>query len=97
MRIEESSKSEVGNRIYFANDTLKKNKRNEGEARVNYDLIKYKKKGKYTILEDTSEKITLVQLMDSLGNVNLAIIVVVKYIFDSNYEKKLSLIGHPWT
>ena len=64
---------------------------------MHYNLIKYKKKGLYKILEYISENVTLVQLMDSLGNVNLAIIVVVKYIFDSNYEKKLSLIGHPWT
>ena len=68
--------SEVGNRIDFANDILKNNKRNEGEARVHYNLIKYKKKGLYKILEDISKHVTLVQLMDSLGNVNHAISVV---------------------
>ena len=41
MRIEESLKSEVGNRIDFANYNLKKNKRNIGEAKVHYNLIKY--------------------------------------------------------
>ena len=53
-------KSEVGNRIYFANNILKKNKGNEGESRVHYNLIKYKKKGKYRILGDISEHVTLV-------------------------------------
>ena len=55
MRIEESLKSEVGNRIYFANDILKNKKRNVGESRVHYNLIKYKKMREYKILEDISE------------------------------------------
>ena len=78
MRIEESLNSDVCNCIDFANDILKNNKRNEGESRVHYNLIKYKKKGLYKILEDISENVTLVQLMDSLVNVNHAISVVVK-------------------
>ena len=45
MRIEESLKIEVGNRIDFANDILKNNKRNEVEAKVYLNMIKYKKKG----------------------------------------------------
>ena len=43
------------------------------------------------ILEDISENFTLVQLMYSLVNVNHAISVVGKWIFDSNYEKSLVL------
>ena len=43
----------------------------------------------YKILEDIIENVTLVQLMDSLGNVNLAISVVGNWIFESNYEKAL--------
>ena len=57
-------KSKVGNHIDFANYILKNNKINESEARVHYNLIKYKKKGEYKILEDISEDVTLVQLMD---------------------------------
>ena len=45
----------------------------------------------YNILEGISENVTLVQLMDSLGNVNHAISVVGKWIFDSNYEKSIVL------
>ena len=66
-------------------------KRNKGEAKVHYKLIKYKKMGDYKILEDISENFTLVQLMDSLGNVNNAISVVGSWIFDSNYERALNL------
>ena len=85
--IEESLKSEVGNRIDYANDILKNKKRNVGESRVKYNLIKYKKKGDYKSLEDISANFTLVQLMDSLRNVNHASSVVGNWIFDSNYEK----------
>ena len=55
MRIEESLNSEVGNCIDFANDILKNKKRNVGEARGHYNLIKYKKMREYKILEDISE------------------------------------------
>ena len=69
-------KSEVGNRIDFANDIMLNNKINKGEARVHYKLLKYKKMVDYKILKDISANVTLVQLMDSLGNVNHAISVV---------------------
>ena len=91
MRIKESLKSEVGNCIDFSNDILKNNQINKGETKVHYNLIKYKKKGIYKILEDISEHVTLVQLMDALVNVNHAISVVEYWIFDSNYEKALVL------
>ena len=74
--------SEVCNRIDFENGSEKK--RNKGETKVHYNLIKYKKKGLYKILEDISENVTLVQLMDSLGNMNHAISVVGYLIFDLN-------------
>ena len=45
----------------------------------------------YKLLEDISENVTLVKLMDSLGNVNHAISVVGNWIFDSDYEKALVL------
>ena len=47
--------------------------------------------GEYKLLEDISENFTLVKLMNSLGNVNHAISVVGKWLFDSNYEKALVL------
>ena len=53
-----------------------KKKEKKGETKVHYSLIKYNQKGTYNILKDISENVTLVQLMDSLGNVNHAISVV---------------------
>ena len=79
--------SELGNRIDYANDILKNNRRNIGEVRVHYKLIKYKKKGEYKLFEDISANGTLVQFMYSLVNVNCAISVVGNWIFYSNYEK----------
>ena len=54
---------------------------------MNYNLIKYKKKGPNKFLENIGEHITVVQLMNSLINANHAISVVGYNIFDSNYEK----------
>ena len=47
--------------------------------------------GSHDILKDISEHVTLVQLMDSLDNVNHTINVVGYWIFDSNYKKALIL------
>ena len=77
--------------MHFANDIMINKKRNKGEARVHYKLIKYKKMGEYKILEDISANFTLIQLMDSLGNVNHAISVVGSWIFDLDYERALVL------
>ena len=56
-----------------------------------YSLRKYKNKGSYDILTDISEHVTLVKLMDSLGNVNHVISVVGYWLFDSKYKKSLVL------
>ena len=47
--------------------------------------------GEYKILEDISANVTLVQLMDSLVNVNHSISVVGNWIFESKYERALVL------
>ena len=88
-------KNEVGNHIDFENEIMLNHKRNKGETRVHYKLMKYKKMGEYKILEDIGENVTLVQLMDSLGNVNHAISVVGSWIFESNYERALVLDKAP--
>ena len=53
--------------------------------------MKYKNMRYYDILTDISEHITLVQLMDSWGNVNHAISVVGYWIFESNYKRAFVL------
>ena len=47
--------------------------------------------GEYKVLEDISANVTLVQLVDSLGNVNHSICVVGSWIFYSDYERALVL------
>ena len=89
LRIEESLESELGNRIDFSNAILKNEKK--GEQKMYYSLIKYKNKRSYDILIYISENLTLVKLMDYLVNVNHAISVVGKRIFNSNYKKALVL------
>ena len=84
-------KSEVGNRIDFANEIMLNRKINKVETMVHFKLMKYKKLGEYKILEDISANITLFQLMDLLRNVNHAISVVGCWIFDSTYERALVL------
>ena len=89
--IEEYFKSELVNCIDFENAILKNEKTIKIKPRVYYSLRIYKKMGSYDILKHISEHVTLVQLMDSLGNVNHAISVFWYWIFDSNYEKSLVL------
>ena len=64
--------------------------RHKGEQHLRYNLKKCKNKGDFDILNDISEKVTLVQLMDTLGNMNHAIIIKGYWIFDSNYKKELN-------
>ena len=64
IRIKESLESEVGNHIHFANEIMLNNRRNKGEARVHYQLIKYRLMGEYKISEDISANVTLVKLMN---------------------------------
>ena len=49
------------------------------------------KQGSFDILHEISENITLLQLMDSVGTVNHAVIIVGYWIFESNYKKELPL------
>ena len=56
-----------------------------------YRPRKYKRKGYYDIMTNISEHVTLVQLMEYLGNVNNDISVVGYWIFYSNYKKALVL------
>ena len=51
----------------------------------------FRQKGYFNIFNDISEHVTLVQLMDYLGNVNHNITDVGYWIFDSNYGKALVL------
>ena len=70
---------------------MKNRRRIKGEQNLQYNLMIWKKNGVFGIINYISEDVTLVHLMDSLGNVNFAISIVGHWIFDSNYEKALCL------
>ena len=61
------------------------------EHNLRYNLTIWNKNDAFDILNDISEDVNLVQLMESLGNVSRAIIIVWHWIFDSNYKKALCL------
>ena len=48
----------------------------KGEQRLIYNMKMWHKKDDFNILKKISEYVNLVHLMDSLGNVNHAIIIV---------------------
>ena len=61
------------------------------EHKLRYNMNIQKKNYAFDIIKNVSEHVTLVQLMESLGNVNHAISIVGRWIFDSNYKKALCL------
>ena len=77
-RIEDSLISKFGfrNCIDIENAVMKNQKIDKCEQILYYNLKKYKQKGYFDILNNTSENVTLLNLMDYLGNVNYAISVV---------------------
>ena len=56
----------------------------KGEQSLGYNPKIQNKKGAFNILNDIRENVTLVKLMDTVGNVNHAISIVRSWIFDSN-------------
>ena len=76
-------------RIHFSNHIIKNRRKIKDEQNLQYNLTIWKKSYDFDILNYIIEDVTLVQLMDSLGNVNRSISVVGYWISDSNYEKDL--------
>ena len=70
---------------------MKNRRKIKGEQNLQYNLTMWKKNDDFDVLNDISEDVTLVQLMDSIVNVNRAISIVGCWIFDSNYKKALCL------
>ena len=62
------------------------------EHNIIYNLKVWHKNDAFDILKNICGYVTLVQLMDSLINMNHAISIVGNWIFDSNYEKALCFI-----
>ena len=70
---------------------MKNRRKIKVEQNIRYNLTIWKKNDAFDILNDISEYFTLVQLMESLENVNRDISIVGYWIFDSNYKKALFL------
>ena len=70
--------------IVFYNSIMKYHVRNPGDQRLHYNIKKEIKQCSFDILRDISENITLVQFMETVGNVNDAVIIVGYWIFDFN-------------
>ena len=66
---------------------MKKIIRIKGEQNLQYNLTIWNKNDAFDILNDISEDVNLVQLMESLVNVNRDISMLGHCMFDSNYQK----------
>ena len=63
---------------------MKNRRKIKGEHNLRYNLMIWKENYAFDILNDISENVPLVQLMDSIGNANHAISILEHCIFDSN-------------
>ena len=68
---------------------MKYRRKIKGEQNLQYNLTIWNKNDVFDILNDISEDVTLVQLLDSLGNLNNFISILGYWIFDSNFKKSL--------
>ena len=69
-------KENCKNIIHFANALMSNRIKIKGEQNLRYNLKIWSEIDAFDILNDISESFTLVQLMDSVGNVNNAIIIL---------------------
>ena len=64
--------------------------REEDNQNIRYKMFKLKT-GEFDILNDISDHVTLVQLIETAGNVNHAVSIIRCWIYDSNYKRELPL------
>ena len=70
---------------------MKNRRKIKGEQYLRYNMKVWQKNDSFGILKKLIDYFTLLQLIDSPGNVNHAISIVGRCIFDSNYKKALCL------
>ena len=73
---------------------MKYRRKIKGEQNLRYNLTIWKKNDAFNILYDIIENVTLVQLMDSLGSLNHAIITLRHCISVSNPIFSALLVVH---
>ena len=67
--------------IKFDNEIILDKEINKGYQSLHYKVKQWKVKGIFDILGDTSKNVTLVKLMDTVGNMNHAVNIVEKWIY----------------
>ena len=71
--------------IRFSNATIIDRSRNKVNQCLRYEIKQWKIKDSFDIINDISDNLNLVQLVDILVNFNHEVSIVKKWIFDSNY------------
>ena len=75
----------------FSNQIILDQSRKKVEQHICYKIKIFKNKGYFGIIKNTSNYVTLSQLMDTVGNINHEVILAENLISDSNYQKSLTL------
>ena len=88
-------KENCKNIIHFDNAIMPNRRKIKCEHNLRYNLTIRRKNDDSDILNGISENFTLVQLMDSLRNLNHDIVIVGHWIIDSKYKKSLCLTQKP--
>ena len=79
-------------RIVFENNIMVNMVQKEGEKWLCYTFKSWKQSELFDIINYISEYVTLVQFVETVGNVSCDVIIAWVWIFDSNYKKSLSLL-----
>ena len=79
------------NIIHLYNAIMTNRREIKGKQNLRYNLIIWKLNDAFDILNDISDNVTLVQLVDLLRNVNRAVSIVGHFIFYFNYNKAIFL------
>ena len=80
------------NRIKFATEVLTDHVINKGQQQCRYKVVQWNNRGTFDILNDISDHMTLVKLIDTAINVNHAVSIIGCWIYDSNHKRALPLI-----
>ena len=73
--------------VKFANNIMIDKEQDKVDHNLHMNIKRWKVKGRFDILNDNIKNITLVQLVDKVGNVNHSVSIFVHWIFDKNYKK----------
>ena len=83
-------------RIKFSKSIMSNKDKNKVEQCPNFNITLWKLKVWFKIINDISENFTLLQLMDTVGNVNHAVSIVGYWIFYSNYKRHFPWQQNDW-